>query len=95
MVLRHEALHALDVADGHPASEDPCFQKLTVGDLTLEAETLYEAGGGGWFRPGELYAMIPLVVDWHFDQLTPLIASYYAEWFVEAGVPNSNHLLIK
>jgi hypothetical protein len=38
---------------------------------------------GGWFRPGELYAMVPLVVDWNFDQLPPMVAAAYAPWFVQ------------
>ena len=97
-ILRHEALHALDVADGQPESEAcvqiisfapprwsvGCFQRLVGGELAREAEALYDAGGGTSFRPNELYAMIPLVVDWRFGDLPPAIRAYYAEWFLDA-----------
>jgi hypothetical protein len=81
-ILRHEALHALDAADGQAACETG-FQKLAAG-LAPQAEALYQAGGGTWFRPGDLYAMVPFVVDWHFDRLPPAVAAYYADFFLEA-----------
>ena len=75
-ILRHEALHALDAVDGADA--------LSVSDkLYARAEAIYNAGGGSWFRPGELYAMLPLAVDWNFDVLPPMVAEAYAPWFVQ------------
>jgi hypothetical protein len=82
-ILRHEALHALDAADGQAASETP-FQKLAGGELARDAEALYNAGGGTWFRPNELFAMAPIVVGWDFDLLPPAVEAYYAEWFLDA-----------
>lgn len=79
-ILRHEALHALDAVDG----ADCCFAKMVPTELVRASEAMYNAGGGTWFRPGELYAMVPLVVDWNFDQLPPMVAAVYAEWFVAA-----------
>lgn len=97
-ILRHEALHALDAADGQPESEAcvqiisiapprwsvGCFQRLVGGELAREAEALYDAGGGTWFGPNELYPMVPLVVDWHFEELPPAVEAFYAEWFLGA-----------
>jgi hypothetical protein len=57
---------------------------LVDGELAREAEALYDAGGGAWFRPGEFYAMVPLVVDWDFSLLPPAVAAFYAEWFLGA-----------
>jgi len=84
-ILRHEALHALDAADDMDAGQGSPFQKLAGGELAQEAEVLYNAGGGTWFRPGELFAMIPFTVNWDFDRLPDLVAAYYAQWFVEAA----------
>lgn len=84
-ILRHEALHALDAADDMDTGQGSAFQKLAGGELAQEAEALYNAGGGTWFRPGELYAMVPLVVDWQFDQLPLAVEAFYAEWFIAAG----------
>jgi hypothetical protein len=84
-ILRHEALHALDAADDMDAGQGSPFQKLAGGELAQEAEALYNAGGGTWFRPGDLYAMVPLVVEWDFDLLPSAVAAYYAEWFITAG----------
>jgi hypothetical protein len=97
-ILRHEALHALDVADGQPESEAcvqiisfapprwsvGCFQRLVGGELAREAEALYDAGRGTSFRPNELYAMVPFLVDWRFEQLPPALSAYYSEWFLDA-----------
>lgn len=97
-ILRHEALHALDVEDGQPESEScvqiisfapprwsvGCFQRLVGGELAREAEALYDAGGGTSFRPNELYALVPFLVDWHFEELSPALSAYYAEWFLDA-----------
>jgi len=97
-ILRHEALHALDVADGQPESEAcvqiisiapprwsvGCFAQLVGRGLARDAEALYDAGGGTSFRPNELYALIPFLVDWRFGDLPPAIRAYYAEWFLDA-----------
>ena len=77
-ILRHESLHALDAVDGPDT--------LVVSEkLYSQAEAMYNAGGGSWFRPGELYAMLPLVVDWDFAALPPLVAETYAPWFRAAS----------
>jgi len=84
-ILRHEALHALDAAGGDGLASDNGFLKI-AGELAPEAEALYNAGGGGWFRPNELFAMIPLVVCWDFGQLPTSVTAYYARWFVGAAL---------
>jgi hypothetical protein len=84
-ILRHEALHALDAAGGDGLASDNGFLKV-AGELAPEAEALYNAGGGTWFRPNELWAMVPLLVAWDFDRLPDLVAAYYAQWFVGAAL---------
>ena len=76
-VLRHESLHALDAVDGPDTL-------VVSGELYTQAEAMYNAGGGSWFRPGELFAMLPLVVGWDFTALPPLVAEAYAPWFIDA-----------
>jgi hypothetical protein len=82
-ILRHEALHALDAAGDRPANESGLVK--AAGELIAEAEAEYNAGGGTWFRPNELYAMLPIVVGWDFDELPPAVEAYYAEWFLQAA----------
>lgn len=76
-ILRHEALHALDWADGEPFYGG----KGIPPKLIAAAEAEYP----GWLRPVELYAVIPLVVDWDLAALPDDVAALYAPWFEEAS----------
>ena len=79
--LRHEALHALDWSNGRQATNSNRFVGATLANkLYARAEALY----GGWFLEGELFAMVPIVVGWDFDQLPAEVAGFYAAWFEEA-----------
>jgi hypothetical protein len=78
--LRHDALHALDWAGGQMASETSGFLKVVPAHLRQRAERLYK----GWLRSGELWAILPIVVDWQWDQLPPDVAAFYAPWFTDA-----------
>lgn len=78
--LRHEALHALDWSTGTRLSDVSGFVEAVPPKLAAQAERLY----GGWFRPGELYAMVPIVVGWDFDRLPDDVAVFYAPWFEAA-----------
>lgn len=84
--LRHEVLHALDWADG--AGGDELSAKQVPLELYEQAEDAYRCGpnGGchGWFRPPELFAMLPIVVGWDFEALPDDVGALYGEWFEEA-----------
>lgn len=82
-ILRHEALHALDAAGDRLAGESGLVK--VAGELAAEAEAMYNAGGGTWFRPNELFAMLPIVAGWDFGELPPAVRAYYAEWFLQAA----------
>jgi hypothetical protein len=70
------------------ASEVSGLAKRVPPDLYRQAEEAYRCvpGGGchGWFKPGELWAMLPIIVGWDFDALPPDIARFYAPWFEDA-----------
>lgn len=80
-ILRHEALHALDRATRKWDSVRNGFFEVVPADLYKQAAVLYD----GWFRPLELWATVPLVVHWRFDQLPTEVAAYYAPWFTGIG----------
>ena len=86
--IRHEALHALDWTFGFRMTDKNGFGKAVPPALYEEAERAYRcnAQGGchGWFRQGEAFAMIPIVVGWDFDALPAQVARYYSVWFEEA-----------
>jgi hypothetical protein len=83
--LRHEALHALDWTYGFRITDKNGFDKSIPPALYNEAERQYRcnAQGGchGWFRAGELWAMVPIVVSWDFGTLPPWVAHFYEPWF--------------
>jgi hypothetical protein len=80
-ILRHEALHALDRATWKWDSIRNGFFEAVPTDLYEQAEALYP----GWFRPLELWATVPLIVHWQFDQLPLQVAAFYVPWFTGIG----------
>ena len=75
-ILRHEALHALDWSDGAPYAGG----KEISGQLVAAASAQYP----GFLRSPEVFATIPLVIDWQFELLPDEAASLYAPWFTAA-----------
>jgi hypothetical protein len=70
------------------ASEVNGLAKMVPLDLYRRAEEAYRCVPGdgchGWFKPGELWAMLPIIVGWDFDALPPDVAQFYAPWFEDA-----------
>jgi hypothetical protein len=80
-VLRHETLHVFDWQDGSRIGNKSEPMPAVPAAIHAAADDLYP----GWLTPAELWATVPLVTQWRFDDLPADLRASYAPWFIDAA----------